>query len=176
MWRGSPCGIMRCRAGAARATVFLIIAQGSYLVGISGPRRGHPGDIVSEEMRTKPDSAWFAHHLRRALVSLYDPSVLRNSPLLGLFDVQQRGNAVPALQRFEPEMVFVSAGFDAHVADDMSHVHLVNDDYVWISERIVEVAEASAAGRIVSALEGGYELYSLARCVEIHLRVLAGLQ
>lgn len=79
--------------------MFLIIAQGSYLVGISGPRRGHPGDIVSEEMRTKPDSAWFAHHLRRALVSLYDPSVLRNSPLLGLFDVQERGNAVPVLQR-----------------------------------------------------------------------------
>ena len=57
---------------------------------------------------------------------------------------------LPALERFEPEMIFVSAGFDAHVADDMSHVHLTDDDYRWVSERIVEAAAASASGRIVS--------------------------
>ncbi len=85
------------------------------------------------------------------------------------------GQWLPALERFAPEMIFVSAGFDAHVADDMSHVHLTDDDYRWVSERIVEAAEATASGRIVSALEGGYELHSLARCVELHLRVLAGL-
>ena len=82
---------------------------------------------------------------------------------------------LPALEQFAPEMVFVSAGFDAHVADDMSHVHLTDDDFRWVSERIVEVADATASGRIVSALEGGYELHSLARCVELHLRVLADL-
>ena len=82
---------------------------------------------------------------------------------------------LPALRRFEPEFVFVSAGFDAHVADDMSHVNLTDKDYEWVTERIMEVAAASAGGRIVSALEGGYELHSLARCVETHLRVLAGV-
>ena len=82
---------------------------------------------------------------------------------------------LPALARFEPEFVFVSAGFDAHVADDMSHIHLVDDDYLWVTEQIVEVARETAGGRIVSALEGGYELHSLARCVETHLRVLAGV-
>lgn len=82
---------------------------------------------------------------------------------------------LPALRRFEPEFVLVSAGFDAHVADDMSHVNLTDADYEWVSEKIVEVAAATAGGRIVSALEGGYELHSLARCVEIHLRVLAGV-
>lgn len=82
---------------------------------------------------------------------------------------------LPALRRFEPEFVFVSAGFDAHVADDMSHIHLIDDDYRWVTEQIMNVARASAGGRIVSSLEGGYELHSLARCVEIHLRVLAGV-
>jgi acetoin utilization deacetylase AcuC-like enzyme len=82
---------------------------------------------------------------------------------------------LPALHRFEPEFVFVSAGFDAHVADDMSHIHLVDDDFRWVTEQIVGVAGRSAGGRIVSTLEGGYELHSLARCVETHLRVLAGV-
>jgi acetoin utilization deacetylase AcuC-like enzyme len=82
---------------------------------------------------------------------------------------------LPALRGFEPEFVFVSAGFDAHVADDMSHINLTDKDYEWVTERIMEVAAATAGGRIVSALEGGYELHSLARCVETHLRVLAGV-
>ena len=82
---------------------------------------------------------------------------------------------LPALAKFEPEMIFVSAGFDAHIADDMSHVSLTDDDFRWVSKRIVEAARATASGRIVSALEGGYELHSLARCVETHIRVLADL-
>ena len=79
---------------------------------------------------------------------------------------------LPALEAFQPEMVFVSAGFDAHRDDDMSHVSLTDADFKWASERIVEVANQSASGRIISALEGGYELKSLARCVEAHIRVL----
>ena len=82
---------------------------------------------------------------------------------------------LPALRGFEPEFVFVSAGFDAHVADDMSHVSLTDKDYEWVTEQIVDVAAATAGGRIVSALEGGYDLHSLARCVETHVRVLAGV-
>lgn len=81
---------------------------------------------------------------------------------------------LPALDRFSPEMVFVSAGFDAHRDDDMSHVNLTDADFTWVTERIVDVASKSASGRIVSTLEGGYELRSLARCVESHIRVLMG--
>ncbi len=82
---------------------------------------------------------------------------------------------LPALGQFQPEMVFVSAGFDAHIDDDMSNVSLTDIDFRWVTERIVEVAEKSASGRIVSVLEGGYELNSLARCVEMHVRILMGL-
>lgn len=82
---------------------------------------------------------------------------------------------LPALQSFEPEMIFISAGFDAHRDDDMSYVSLTDSDFLWVSKQIMNQAEASAGGRIVSVLEGGYELNSLARCVESHLRVLMGL-
>jgi len=82
---------------------------------------------------------------------------------------------LPALNRFRPEMIFISAGFDAHQDDEMSYVSLTDADFRWVTEQIVKVAETSASGRIVSVLEGGYELHSLSRCVETHLRVLMGL-
>ena len=81
---------------------------------------------------------------------------------------------LPALDRFQPEMIFISAGFDAHRDDDMSHVSLTDQDFRWVTEQIVGVAGRHASGRIISMLEGGYELNSLARCVEAHLRVLMG--
>jgi len=82
---------------------------------------------------------------------------------------------LPAIQKFQPEMIFISAGFDAHRDDDMSNVSLTDDDYRWVTEQLIDVANTSARGRIVSALEGGYELHSLARSVEIHIRTLMGL-
>lgn len=82
---------------------------------------------------------------------------------------------LPALERFQPEMIFVSAGFDAHRDDDMSYISLTDADFRWIIEEIVRIADISASGRIVSTLEGGYEIHSLARCVETHMRVLMGL-
>jgi acetoin utilization deacetylase AcuC-like enzyme len=85
------------------------------------------------------------------------------------------GHWLPALERFQPEMVFISAGFDAHRDDDMSHVSLSDDDFRWVSEHIVRIASQYAGGRMVSVLEGGYELNSLARCVATHVRVLMGV-
>jgi acetoin utilization deacetylase AcuC-like enzyme len=82
---------------------------------------------------------------------------------------------LPALESFAPEMVFVSAGFDAHEADDMSGVGLTDADYRWVTERIIDIADRFTSGRVVSVLEGGYELNCLARCVETHIRVLMGL-
>ncbi|MCX2865320.1 histone deacetylase family protein [Paucibacter sp. PLA-PC-4] len=82
---------------------------------------------------------------------------------------------MPALERFKPEMIFISAGFDAHRDDDLGQLGLVEADYEWITWRIKELAERHAQGRIVSCLEGGYHLGALARSVGVHLRVLAGV-
>lgn len=79
---------------------------------------------------------------------------------------------LPALKKFTPEMIFVSAGFDAHRDDDMAQLQLDDDDYIWITQQISAVADKYAQGRIVSVLEGGYELQALGRCVVAHIRVL----
>ena len=81
---------------------------------------------------------------------------------------------LPALEAFKPEMIFISAGFDGHREDDMGNLGLVEADYAWVTQRIVEVAQRHAKGRIVSCLEGGYELSPLARSVAAHLKVLIG--
>lgn len=79
---------------------------------------------------------------------------------------------LPALEAFAPQMILISAGFDAHVADDMSHLRLVDADYRWVTEQLRDVARAHAGGRVVSMLEGGYEPAVLARSVVAHLDVL----
>jgi acetoin utilization deacetylase AcuC-like enzyme len=80
---------------------------------------------------------------------------------------------MPRLERFKPEMIFVSAGFDAHREDDLGQMGLVEADYEWITRRVKDVADRHAKGRIVSCLEGGYHLSALARSVAAHVRVLA---
>jgi acetoin utilization deacetylase AcuC-like enzyme len=82
---------------------------------------------------------------------------------------------IPRLEEFKPEMIFISAGFDAHRDDDLGQLGLVEQDYAWITQRIKDVAKRHSKGRIVSSLEGGYNLQALARSVEAHIRVLADL-
>jgi acetoin utilization deacetylase AcuC-like enzyme len=77
------------------------------------------------------------------------------------------------LDEFAPEMIFISAGFDAHREDDLGQMGLVESDYAWLTTQIKSAAQKHAKGRIVSCLEGGYHLDALARSVEAHLRVLA---
>ena len=84
-----------------------------------------------------------------------------------------QGHWLPRLEAFAPEMVFISAGFDAHREDEMGQMGLVEADYAWITEQIKAVAQRHAKGRIVSCLEGGYHLDALARSVAAHVRVLA---
>jgi acetoin utilization deacetylase AcuC-like enzyme len=79
---------------------------------------------------------------------------------------------MPALERYRPQLVFVSAGFDAHRDDPLAYLKLDDEDYRWVTERLVEVAERDAQGRVVSTLEGGYNTEALGRCVVEHLRVL----
>jgi acetoin utilization deacetylase AcuC-like enzyme len=85
------------------------------------------------------------------------------------------GKWLPALDAFKPEMIFISAGFDGHREDDMGNLGLVEADYAWVTQRIVEVARHHANGRIVSCLEGGYELSPLARGAAAHVKVLIGV-
>lgn len=82
---------------------------------------------------------------------------------------------LPALERFQPELLLISAGFDAHRDDDMAMLNLTEPDYAWVTEVLKRVAEKYSRGRIVSALEGGYELHALARSALAHIKVLSGL-
>jgi acetoin utilization deacetylase AcuC-like enzyme len=82
---------------------------------------------------------------------------------------------LPRLDEFRPQMLFISAGFDAHREDELGQMGLVEDDYAWITQQLVDVAQRHAQGRIVSCLEGGYNLGALARSVAAHLRVLGGI-
>ena len=81
---------------------------------------------------------------------------------------------LPRLAEFAPQLILVSAGFDAHQADEMAGLNLVDADYTWITRRLCEQAAQSAQDRIVSTLEGGYDLHALARCVEAHLKAFLG--
>ena len=83
---------------------------------------------------------------------------------------------LPALHEHAPQMIFISAGFDAHREDDMGQMALVEADYAWITRQIMNVAHQYAHGRIVSCLEGGYNLSALGRSVVAHLKVLADLE
>lgn len=82
---------------------------------------------------------------------------------------------LPRLTEFKPQMIFISAGFDAHREDEMASMGLVEDDYAWVTERLMDVAAEHGQGRIVSVLEGGYDPSALGRSVAAHIRVLAGL-
>ena len=109
-------------------------------------------------------------HLSAAnLVNLPVPAYTKGMDIRELIDMSW----IPRLDAHKPQMIFISAGFDAHREDDMGQLGLVENDYAWITQRIKEVAQRHAKGRIVSCLEGGYDLSALARSVEAHLRVLA---
>jgi acetoin utilization deacetylase AcuC-like enzyme len=82
---------------------------------------------------------------------------------------------LPRLREFKPQLILISAGFDAHREDDMGQMALVEADYAWITRQLMTVANETAQGRIVSCLEGGYSLSALARSVVAHLKELADL-
>ena len=81
---------------------------------------------------------------------------------------------LPALEAFRPQLIYISAGFDAHREDDMGNLGLVEADYAWVTQQLMKVAEKHCHGRVISCLEGGYVLSPLARSVAAHVRVLIG--
>ncbi len=78
----------------------------------------------------------------------------------------------PAVADFKPEMIFVSAGFDAHQADPLANLNWTTEDFVWLTQEICKLADTHAQGRVVSTLEGGYDLDALAASVAAHLKIL----
>ncbi|MEN9944536.1 MAG: hypothetical protein RLY18_494 [Pseudomonadota bacterium] len=80
---------------------------------------------------------------------------------------------IPRLDEFKPQLIIISAGFDAHREDDLGQMGLVEDDYVWMTKQLMEVANRHCDGKIVSCLEGGYNLSALGRSVVAHLKTLA---
>jgi acetoin utilization deacetylase AcuC-like enzyme len=79
---------------------------------------------------------------------------------------------LPRLRAFKPDILIISAGFDAHTRDPLANLNLVEADYTWVTQKLMEIAEASCSGRIVSVLEGGYDLQGLARSVAAHVTAL----
>lgn len=88
------------------------------------------------------------------------------------FRAAWEARALPALTAHKPELLIISAGFDAHINDPLANLALTADDFAWITERLCDIADASAQGRVVSVLEGGYDLGGLSTSVAAHVSVL----
>jgi len=102
-----------------------------------------------------------------------------NSPVLpGQGDEEYKKllhrDLLPAFEKFKPEVILVSAGFDAHKDDDMSNIHLSTETFSWIMEKIVEMAEKYSRGRLISILEGGYSIERLPELIKNHVEILLG--
>jgi acetoin utilization deacetylase AcuC-like enzyme len=82
---------------------------------------------------------------------------------------------LPRLREFKPELLIISAGFDAHTRDPLANLNLVEADYGWVTQKLMEIANVSAGNRVVSVLEGGYDLEGLSRSVAVHVGGLMGL-
>jgi acetoin utilization deacetylase AcuC-like enzyme len=81
---------------------------------------------------------------------------------------------LPQLQKFSPELVIISAGFDAHYRDPLASLNLKAEDFGWVTRKVIDVANTSASGRVVSVLEGGYDLQGLKESVAEHVTALMG--
>ena len=79
---------------------------------------------------------------------------------------------MPALDAFDPDLVIISAGFDAHRRDPLAHQSLEAEDFAWATRAVIEVARARCGGKVVSSLEGGYDLNGLGLSAVAHLRAL----
>ncbi len=125
-------------------------------------------DIVAGDERVLMAS-FFQHPLYPGMVNVPIPPYTRGGEVREIIEMMW----FPRLEAFRPQMLFISAGFDAHREDELGQLGLTEADYEWITRRLKMLADHHANGRIVSCLEGGYSLSALARSVAAHLRVLA---
>ena len=141
----------------------------------------HHGNGTVDVCRDHPQilvcSSFQSPYYPNRLDDLVQPNIV-NTPLVAgsdgrVFRAALERDWLPALEAHQPDIVFVSAGFDAHVNDPLADLRLVEDDYRWVTQFIVSMAIQYAQGRVVSTLEGGYDLDALARSVTAHLGALA---
>ena len=141
----------------------------------------HHGNGTVDVCRDHPQilvcSSFQSPYYPNRLDDLVQPNIV-NTPLVAgsdgrVFRAALERDWLPALEAHQPDIVFVSAGFDAHVNDPLADLRLVEDDYRWVTQFIVSMAIQYAQGRVVSTLEGGYDLDALARSVTAHLEALA---
>ena len=141
----------------------------------------HHGNGTVDVCRDHPQilvcSSFQSPYYPNRLDDLVQPNIV-NTPLGAgsdgrAFRAALERDWLPALEAHQPDIVFVSAGFDAHVNDPLADLRLVEDDYRWVTQFIVSMAIQYAQGRVVSTLEGGYDLDALARSVTAHLGALA---
>ncbi len=90
------------------------------------------------------------------------------------FRAGYRDRILPALDAFAPDMLLISAGFDAHVRDPLAQLRLQTEDFAWVTRELLEIADKRCGGRVVSTLEGGYDLQALAASVAVHVKALMG--
>jgi acetoin utilization deacetylase AcuC-like enzyme len=140
----------------------------------------HHGNGTVDIFRDTPEvlvCSSFQHpHYPHRLFDLQRPNIV-NTPLPAgtnghRFRVAVERDWLPALAKHRPQLIIVSAGFDAHTEDPLGGLHLVEDDFTWVTELIVAEANTYAQGRIVSVLEGGYALGALARSASAHVAAL----
>ncbi len=91
-----------------------------------------------------------------------------------LFRSRIETEMLPALRDWKPEIIIISAGFDAHILDPLAGLNLVDDDFYWITRELLQISESACQGRVVSILEGGYSLDGLATGTAAHVRALMG--
>jgi acetoin utilization deacetylase AcuC-like enzyme len=134
-------------------------------------------DICRDHPQILVCSSFQSPYYPNRLDDLVQPNIV-NTPLAAgssgsTFRAAVERDWLPALEAHQPDIVFVSAGFDAHVDDPLADLRLVEEDYRWVTQFIVAVANQYAQGRVVSTLEGGYDLDALARSVTAHIEALA---
>jgi acetoin utilization deacetylase AcuC-like enzyme len=142
----------------------------------------HHGNGTEDIFRDKPNVMFcstFQHPFYPNTGVATDSDHIVNVPLAAgaggsEFRAAVESHWLPKLEAFAPELVLVSAGFDAHAEDDIANLRLVERDFTWVTAEIKGIADRHAGGRIVSSLEGGYNLSALGRSVAAHISALLG--
>ena len=142
----------------------------------------HHGNGTEAAFRADPDLVYLSSHQyphypgtgpaeERGVGNIFNAPLAPGSGSAE-FRAVYRNRLLPALDAFQPELVLISAGFDAHARDPLAQLNLVEDDYAWITGELREIALRHAGGRIVSTLEGGYDLDALAASTAAHVETL----
>jgi len=140
----------------------------------------HHGNGTESYVRKQP-KVWFASSFEEALYPFTEPkSDIENMVKMALpkysngeaFRQAWSESALPALEKYQPELIFISAGFDAHALDPLANLQLHENDFAWLTAEIGKIANSTANGKVISVLEGGYDLGALGVSAREHIKTL----